>query len=164
MNSTKTLSSEPTEPTQGASGSSVSASPNTLVNNKWLEKFKGIHGNSHSGSPLCAEPTELTEGSRGQETIHGLTMAELSELAGKDWPDLEANPALLECFAEIVSIRKMRERGEVPPTYTAVTVCRHCGPVPIFPGVAEKVEGCPWCMNRAAGRPMPKGGDHGHAA
>jgi hypothetical protein len=98
------------------------------------------------------------------KTLHGISLAELRDLAGKDWPDLEANPELLECFAEIVSIRKMRERGEVPPTYTAMTVCRHCGPVPIFPGVAEKVEGCPWCMNRAAGRPMPKEGDHGRAA
>lgn len=87
---------------------------------------------------------------------YGLTVEELRDLAGKNWPDLEANPALLEGFAEIVSIRKMRERGEVPPTYTAMTVCRHCGPVPIFPGVADKVEGCPWCMNRAAGKPIPR--------
>ena len=91
------------------------------------------------------------------KTIHGIPLTELRELAGKDWPDLEANPALLECFTEIVSIRKMRERGEVPPTYTAVTVCRHCGPVPIFPGVAERVEGCVWCFNRVAGRPVPRG-------
>lgn len=90
------------------------------------------------------------------KTIHGIPLDELRKLAGKDWPELDANPALLECFAEIVSIRKMRERGKVPPSYTATTTCRHCGPVPIFPGVAEKVEGCPWCFNRAAGRPVPR--------
>ncbi len=87
---------------------------------------------------------------------YGLTVAELHELAGKDWPDLESDPVLLECFAEIVAIRRMRERGEVPPSYTATTICAHCGPVPIFPGVAERVEGCPWCLNRAAGRPVPR--------
>jgi hypothetical protein len=88
--------------------------------------------------------------------VHGIPPAELRELAGKDWPELEANPALLECFADMVAIRKMRERGEVPPTYTAMTVCRHCGPVPIFPGVAARVEACPWCLNRAAGKPIPR--------
>jgi hypothetical protein len=90
--------------------------------------------------------------------LHGLTLDELRELAGKDWPELEANPELLECFAGMVQVRKMREKGIVPPTYTAVTVCAGCGPVPIFPGVAEKVEGCPWCLNRAAGRPVPRVG------
>jgi hypothetical protein len=89
---------------------------------------------------------------------YGLAVVELRELAGKDWPELEANPELLECFADMVSIRKMREKGIVPPTYTAVTVCAGCGPVPIFPGVAKKVEGCPWCLNRAAGRPVPRVG------
>lgn len=81
---------------------------------------------------------------------------ELRQAAGKDWPELAANPVLLECFAHMVAIRKMRERGEVPPSYTATTICAHCGPVPIFPGVAEKVLGCPWCFNRVAGRPVPK--------
>jgi hypothetical protein len=92
------------------------------------------------------------------EQLHGIRIAELRELAGKDWPELEANPELLECFADMVAVRHMRERGEVPPSYTAVTVCAGCGPVPIFPGVAEKVEGCPWCLNRAAGRPVPRVG------
>lgn len=87
---------------------------------------------------------------------HGLTVGELCELAGKDWPELEASPELLECFARMVATRRMRERGEVPPSYTAHTFCRSCqATVPIFPGVAVQVNGCPWCLNRAAGRPVP---------
>lgn len=105
---------------------------------------------------------------------HGLTITDLRALAGPDWPEVERDPALLEAlagadwseleaepgkmeaFANMVSIRKMRERGEVPAHYTASTICAHCGPVPIFPGVRERVLGCPWCLNRAAGRPVPR--------
>lgn len=89
--------------------------------------------------------------------LHGLTLDELRELAGKDWPELTANPELLECFADMVSIRHMRERGEVPPHYTARAFCRGCNAtIPIFEGVGQTVEGCPWCLNRAAGRPVPR--------
>jgi hypothetical protein len=102
--------------------------------------------------PLPNDINDLND----QSQVHGVSLAELRELAGKDWPELEANPELLECFADMVAVRHMRERGEVPPSYTAVTVCAGCGPVPIFPGVAKKVEGCPWCLNRAAGRPVPR--------
>ncbi len=88
--------------------------------------------------------------------LHGLILDELRELAGKDWPELQANPELLECFADMVAVRHMRERGIVPPSYIANTFCCGCNAVvPIFPGVAEKIEGCPWCFNRVAGRPRP---------
>lgn len=87
---------------------------------------------------------------------HGIPLTELRELAGPDWSELEADTELLECFANMVSVRKMRERGEVPPHYTETTICRHCGPVPIFEGAGPTVEGCPWCFNRAAGRPAPR--------
>ncbi len=51
----------------------------------------------------------------------------------------------------------MRERGEVPSNYTSTTICRHCrGPVPIYPGMAERVLGCPWCFNREKGLRMSK--------
>lgn len=65
---------------------------------------------------------------------HGLTMADLREAAGRDWPEVEATPALLETLACAVSARRMRERGEVPPSYTSTTICAGCGPVPIFEG------------------------------
>lgn len=55
-----------------------------------------------------------------------------------------------------VNTRRMRELGIVPPHYTAVTECAGCGLVPIFPGVPSRVLACPWCLNRAAGRPMPR--------
>lgn len=87
---------------------------------------------------------------------YGVALAELRAIAGRDWPQLEADPGLLAAFAEAVALRKLRERGEVPPHYTAVTTCRHCGPVPIFPGCPPEVFGCPWCFNRIEGRPVPR--------
>ncbi len=87
---------------------------------------------------------------------HGLTLADLQQAAGPDWPEIEQDPAAIEALANSIQIRRMREHGEVPPDYTATTVCRHCGPVPIFPGVAERVLGCPWCFNRVKGLPVPE--------
>lgn len=101
---------------------------------------------------------DFNDQSQEQSQVHGVSLAELRELAGADWPELEANPEQLECFADMVAVRHMRERGEVPPSYTAVTVCAGCGSVPIFEGVGPTVEGCPWCFNRAAGRPVPRVG------
>lgn len=87
---------------------------------------------------------------------HGLTVDDLRAAAGNDWPEVQADPALLEALAHAVSVRRMRERGEVPPSYTAVTDCAGCGPVPIFEGAPDRVMGCPWCFGRVAGRPVPR--------
>ncbi len=87
---------------------------------------------------------------------HGLTLADLQQAAGRDWPEIENDPATLEALARAIQTRRMRERGEVPPHYTEVTVCAHCGPVPIFPGASERVLGCPWCFNRIQRLPVPR--------
>ena len=87
---------------------------------------------------------------------HGLTIADLREAAGPDWPEVERDPALLETLAHAVSVRRMRELGIVPAHYTASTICARCGSVPIFEGAPERVLGCAWCFNRTAGKPVPK--------
>ena len=96
-----------------------------------------------------------SEGLFAPPATYGLTLADIQDAAGPDWCEVEANPVLFETVARAVATRRMRERGEVPAHYTSTTVCRHCGLVPIFPGVPETVDGCPWCFNRAAGRPIP---------
>ena len=98
-------------------------------------------------NPLPDEPTKLTEVARE----HGLTLSELEEAAGPDWPEVEADPKLAEALAHAVQTRKMRERGEVPPHYTGTTICAGCGPVPIWPGAPSRVLACPWCFNRVRG-------------
>ncbi len=98
-------------------------------------------------------------GKPGAERIaqdHGLTFADLKQSTGLDWPEIQHDHATLEALARAIQTRRLRERGEVPPHYTEITVCAHCGPIMIFPGVAESVEGCPWCFNRVAGLPVPR--------
>ena len=75
--------------------------------------------------------------------------------AGEDWGEIANDPAQLKAFAELLMIEAMRSKGVAPDHYTSTTTCKHCGPVPIFEGVPEKVSGCPWCLNRHAGMPMP---------
>ncbi len=57
---------------------------------------------------------------------------------------------------EMVAIVEMREKGVVPDHYTAKTECKHCGEVPIWSGCPPQVNGCPWCLNRLAGLPLPQ--------
>ena len=81
---------------------------------------------------------------------------DLQAAAGDDWADIKDDPEALDALAKAISIQRLRERGEIPAHYTGTTTCKHCGTVPIFQGVPERVEGCPWCFNRAAGLPLPK--------
>ncbi len=82
-------------------------------------------------------------------------LRELQERAGSNWEEISADPAKLKSFAELVMIEDMYHRGIVPDHYTATTNCKHCGPVPIFEGYWPESDGCPWCLNRLRGRPMP---------
>ena len=88
-------------------------------------------------------------------TKYGVTESDLRTAAGDDWDTLLHDLPLLVDFAEALATRLIRESGRVPPSYTGTTTCSHCGPVPIFAGCPATVEGCPWCFNRAAGKPIP---------
>ncbi len=70
------------------------------------------------------------------------------------FPDLE--PHEVSCVIEMLGIQNMREEGITPDHYTAITACIHCGPVPIFEGLPDTVQACPWCFNRIEGLPIPK--------
>jgi hypothetical protein len=90
----------------------------------------------------------------GESEIFGTSITDLRTVAGDDWHEVVADPALLEYLAHAVQTRRMRERGIVPAHYTDTTTCAHCGLVPIFPGVPARVLSCPWCFNRVAGKPV----------
>ncbi len=92
------------------------------------------------------------------QKLHAVSLEDLQEAAGPDWPEVGADLVLLEALAKAIQTRRLRERGEVPAHYTATTTCRHCGPVPIFPGVGPTVEACPWCFNRLTRNPVPRSG------
>ena len=78
--------------------------------------------------------------------------------AGEDWDEIAADPKQLKAFTELLMISEMRSQGIAPDHYTAVTECRYCGPVPVWPSCPPQVLGCPWCMNRLKSLPVPTGG------
>ena len=80
---------------------------------------------------------------------------ELRQAAGDDWAE-HSVPAKIIGFADSLAIKQIREGGIVPDHYTAITECKYCGPVPIFPGCPPKIRSCPWCLNRVKGLPSPK--------
>ena len=88
--------------------------------------------------------------------LHGLTLAELEEAAGEDWPEVRDEPAMLEALAHAVVSHRQRERGDCPPTWTEHCECAGCGPVFLWSGSPARVFGCPWCFNRAEGRVIPR--------
>jgi hypothetical protein len=91
------------------------------------------------------------------ETWHGFTRAELQARAHPDErADLAADPDALAAFAFALRLQAMRERGERPEHYTRAALCETCGPVWLFPGEAERVRACPWCVNTASGLPIPR--------
>lgn len=75
-------------------------------------------------------------------------------------PSDQPNPQLitpegLAALARVVHARLHRERGLIPPGWTQPAECRRCGPVVLWVGAPPTIEGCPWCFNRVAGRPIP---------
>jgi len=87
-------------------------------------------------------------------TVNGITLYELKEVAGEDWAGIENDSKKIEALAGFITIRHMRERGEIPPDYIHKAICNGCGPVWLF--VTGHVQGCPWCFNRKKGLPIPK--------
>ena len=71
----------------------------------------------------------------------------------EQFPSLERRE--VSVVMEMLSIQRLREQGIVPNHYSSVTECQHCGSVPIWEGCPAQVLGCPWCLNRVSGSPMP---------
>ena len=90
-----------------------------------------------------------------EESVHGIPVRELRAEAGDDWREIVTDKSQFDAFVQTLLITRMRERGEVPSHYTAITECKYCGIVPIFEGCPPKVNGCPWCFNRLKGLKMP---------
>lgn len=121
-------------------------------------KLRNNHATGFQKPLQQAIPKSPPVVARVAERYHGLTLAELKEGSGEDWQDIEHDSKALEAMAHAIQTRRMRERGEIPPHYTSTTHCKHCGPVPIFPGGADTVLGCPCCFNRVKGLPVPAKG------
>ncbi len=82
------------------------------------------------------------------------SVSEWSELLENKNGELEDRE--IPVATEMVAIMEMREKGVTPDHYTSTPTCKHCGPVPIWDGCPPNVQGCPWCLNRHRGLPIPK--------
>ena len=107
-------------------------------------------------------PTDKTDKtSKKPKALTDKTAKTSSVSFGSEWSELlenkngELEAHQIPVAVELVEIIEMRERGVVPEHYTSETECRHCGPVPIFEGCPPEFDGCPWCLNRHRGLPMP---------
>ncbi len=108
---------------------------------------------THKAELLAELSVAITQADTPEDDI----LAEAQRIAANE-PNLSEDE--YQALIRAIETRRMRERGEVPPHYTEVTVCAHCGPIPIFPGVGEQVEGCPWCFNRVRGLSVPRPQKH----
>lgn len=70
-----------------------------------------------------------------------------------DWANGSLSSACLKAFAESLVQRREMAAGKIPPHYTERATCQGCGPVWLW--FEGEILGCPWCWNRAAGRPIP---------
>ncbi|HEX7128730.1 MAG TPA: hypothetical protein VF217_01525 [Rhodanobacteraceae bacterium] len=62
----------------------------------------------------------------------------------------------LATYARMIEADADRARGRVPRDWTQPAYCRRCGPVLLWPGAPSIVLGCPWCLTRRAGVPLPR--------
>ena len=95
--------------------------------------------------PTPEAPAESTEGGGFR-----------AQFTGRQWAALARHPEILDALRLAHAFGLLRAAGIAPDHYTASTVCDGCGPVPIWHGAPASVQGCPWCVNRTAGLPIPK--------
>jgi hypothetical protein len=92
------------------------------------------------------------------ELPYGIIMADLEAELGtdRDWPKVRNNPTLLRGHAATIAVTRQVRAGQVPEGWTGVFQCAGCGSVYLQPGGPEDLHGCPWCVNRAQGLPIPR--------
>jgi len=71
-----------------------------------------------------------------------------------DWDNGDISLETLRAFACSLIQRKEMEQGKVPAHYVHRATCASCGPVWLW--FTGKVSGCPWCWNKASGKPIPR--------
>lgn len=97
---------------------------------------------------------DLADACRGLPIAPSNLRAVLSPEDIEDWRKGNVSAETLAAFARMLVQRREREAGRVPEGWSERAVCARCGPVWLW--FAGEVLGCPWCWNRAAGRPIPR--------
>ena len=113
------------------------------------------NGRNVTVSPECALTPDLRARIKSEKPTLIRELEKVRREAGADWEEIASDPKQLKAFYELLMITEMRAQGIAPDHYTSTTTCKHCGPVPIWNGCPPEVQGCPWCMNRHKGLPIP---------
>jgi hypothetical protein len=103
--------------------------------------------------------TKLSEKLRSNLYVSSdITIKELQEFLGDDWSDYKDNLEALIAWVDLLMTNRLIEQGKIPPHFTAVTHCIHCGDVPVPPSQVNggEVLSCIWCWNRTKNLPIPK--------
>ncbi|QBQ56295.1 hypothetical protein [Nitrosococcus wardiae] len=72
----------------------------------------------------------------------------------EDWLNGSLPQDTLVTFSQALVQRRMMDEGKRPPSYTEPAICQNCGPIWLW--FSGEVQGCPWCWNRIAHRPIPR--------
>ena len=104
------------------------------------------HVNANETHALCT-PTNFGTWLRDEYTL----------LEGDpDWEFIKEDHYMMQSIMDGLTKRFIREQGHVPFNFSALRACKSCGPVWLEPWTPLVVEGCPWCLNRAKGLPIPR--------
>jgi len=98
----------------------------------------------------------LANGCKGLEITPMEVYEALSADDIEEWKNGELTQDGLSAFAGLLVDRRLMDQGERPEHFTEKAHCQQCGPVYLWS--RGTVLGCPWCFNRAAGRPIPRPG------
>jgi hypothetical protein len=84
------------------------APPDELVDALWRDKAEILNLLNES---TTGEKDSATGASKLPD-LQGLTIEDMQDAAGEDWPMVQAEPTVLESLAHAVVNRRLRERGE----------------------------------------------------
>ena len=76
------------------------------------------------------------------------SLERLRSIAGDDWQEIVEHSDQVRDLIYSISTVDARERGDIPPHYTATVYCQTCQKaVPHFPVDVDTVAACVWCLN-----------------
>lgn len=81
--------------------------------------------------------------------VHRLDIEDIAACAGLGGDTLRA-------YLRALDRGERMDAGEVPPGFTVARSCAGCGPVWLWRGAPLRVEACPWCYRRKAGKRVPR--------
>ena len=137
-------------PVRGAKGSKSTESG--------LKALKALKEPRPTASKLKGRDDDLADSTQCEiSELNPESDSDLARLYGDDWNEVRNDPVQLEEARHYIRTAKQVVAGQIPEHFTETTQCKHCGPVRVWPGYPNPTNGCPWCMNRRKGLPIPRG-------